>query len=68
MLKNSECLETLSDVRSLFLDRFASVTHSAALDYAGELLLTTAATSERTDIAAATDQIELVLKRERWMQ
>jgi hypothetical protein len=68
MLKNGERLETLGDVRSLFLDRFASVTHSAVLDYAGELLLTAAATGERTDIVAATDQIELALMRERLLQ
>jgi hypothetical protein len=68
MLKNGERLETLSDVRSLFLERFATVTHSAALAYAGELLLTAAETGKRTDIVAATDQIELVLRRERVMQ
>ena len=68
MLKNGERLETLSDVRSLFLERFATVTHNAALAYAGELLLKAAETGKRTDIVAATDQIELVLRRERLMQ
>jgi hypothetical protein len=64
-LKGGKRLDTLSDVRRLFLDRFASVTHGEALEYAGELLLTAAATGEPTDIAAATDRIELVLRRER---
>jgi hypothetical protein len=68
MLKNGERLETLSDVRSLFLERFATVTHNAALAYAGELLLKAAETRKRTDIVAATDQIELVLRRERLME
>jgi hypothetical protein len=68
VLKNRERLETLSDVRSLFIERFATVTHNAALAYAGELLLKAAETGKRTDIAAATDQIELVLRRERVMQ
>jgi hypothetical protein len=68
MLKNGERLETLSDVRSLFLERFATVTHNAALAYAGELLLKAAETGKRADIVAATDQIERVLRRERLMQ
>jgi hypothetical protein len=65
ILKNGERLETLSDVRSLFLERFATVTHNAALAYAGELLLKAAETGKRADIAAATDQVDLVLRRER---
>jgi hypothetical protein len=68
MLKNGERLETLSDVRSLFLERFATVTHNAALAYAGELLLKAAETGKRTDLVTATDQIELVLRKERLMQ
>jgi hypothetical protein len=68
MLKNGERLETLSDVRDLILERFISVTHSAALVYAGELLLEAAKMGEPTDIAAATDEIELVLMQKRLMQ
>jgi hypothetical protein len=68
VLKNGDRLETLSDVRSLFLERFATVTHNSALAYAGELLLKAAETGKRSDITAATDQIELVLRRERVMQ
>ena len=67
-LKDGARLEMLSDVRSLFLDRFANVTDSAALAYAGELLLNAAETGKRTDIAAATDQIELVLRQKRLLQ
>jgi hypothetical protein len=65
VLKDSTRLETLSDVRALFLDRFATVTHSAPLAYAGELLLKAAETGKRADIAAATDQIERVLRSTR---
>jgi hypothetical protein len=68
ILKGGTRLETLSDVRSQFPDRFASVTHSEALDYAGDLLLKAAETGDSADIAAATDQIELMLMQKRLMQ
>ena len=68
VLKDGERLETLSDARDLILERFISVTHSVALVHAGELLLEAAETGERADIAAATDQIELVLMQKRLMQ
>jgi hypothetical protein len=65
VLKDGTTLKTLSDVRSLFLDRFATVTHNAALAHAGELLLKAAKTGKRADIAAATEQIERVLRSTR---
>ena len=68
MLKAGERLETLSDACDLILERFISVTHSVPLVYAGELLLEAAKTGEPADIAAATDQIELVLRQKRLMQ
>ena len=68
MLKNGERLETLSDVRDLILERFISVTQSVALVHAGELLLEAAKTGELADIAAATDQIELILTQKRLME
>jgi hypothetical protein len=39
VLKDGARLETLSDARALFLDRFSSITHSDPIAYAGELLL-----------------------------
>jgi hypothetical protein len=68
LLKDGRRLETLRDVRRLFLERFATVTHNAVIAYAGELLLKAAATGKWTDIAAATDQVERVLIQERLMQ
>jgi hypothetical protein len=65
VLKDGTRLETLSDVRALFLDRFATVTHSAPLAYAGELLLKAAQTGKRADIEAATNQIDLALRNQR---
>lgn len=62
VLKDGMRLETLSDVRALFLERFATVTHSAPLAYAGELLLKAAKTGKRADIEAATEQAERVLR------
>jgi hypothetical protein len=67
VLKDGTTLKTLSDVRALFLDRFATVTHSEPLAYAGQLLLTAAETGKRADIEAATDQIERVLRSRRLM-
>jgi hypothetical protein len=68
VLKDGKSLETLSDVRGLFLDRFTNVTHSASLAHAAELLIKAAETGKRGDIAAATDQIELVLMNARMMR
>jgi hypothetical protein len=68
LLKDGKRLETLRDVRRLFLERFATVTHNAVIAYAEELLLKAATTGKHTDIAAATDQVESVLMRERLMQ
>jgi hypothetical protein len=68
MLKSGRRLVTLRDVRSLFIMRYSGVTHSAALTYAGELLLKAAATGRWPDIVAATDQIEVALMRERLLQ
>lgn len=67
LLDNGQRLLTLSDVRSFFIDRFASVTHSAPLAYAGELLLKAAETGKCADIEAATDQIEQTLMSFRLM-
>lgn len=65
MLKDGARLETLSDVRALFLDRFSTITHSDPIAYAGELLLRAAETGQRADIAAATEQIERALRSNR---
>ncbi len=62
VLKDGNTLKRLSDVRALFLDRFANITHSPPLAYAGILLLKAGETGERADIEAATDQVELVLR------
>jgi hypothetical protein len=56
-LTDGTVLKTLSDVRQCFVDRFATVTHSATLAYAGELLLKAAETGDPDDIEAATEQI-----------
>jgi hypothetical protein len=66
-LKSGKRLKTLSDVRALFLDRFANITHSPAIAHAGELLLVAAQTGELADIEAATDQIERALITQRLM-
>lgn len=60
-LSDGTQLKNLADARRLFLDRFASVTHSASLAHAGELLLKAAETGEKSDVEAATDQIERTL-------
>ena len=39
-------------------DRFANITHNFSIAHAGELLLEAAETGKRTDIQAATEQIE----------
>jgi hypothetical protein len=62
VLNDSTRLETLSDVRDLILDRFTTVTHNAVLAHAGALLLKAAATGNRADIEAATDQTERALR------
>jgi hypothetical protein len=68
VLKDGQRLETLNDVRNLFLERFATITHSAPLAYAGELLLNAASTGEPGDIEAATEQIERALINQRLMR
>jgi hypothetical protein len=67
MLKDGKRLETLSDVRSLFLERFATITHSTPLAYAGELLLKAVETGKRADIEAATEQIARAIMYQRLM-
>jgi len=64
-LKGGKRLKTLSDVRGLFLDRFANITHSPTIAHAGELLLVAAQTGEPADIEAATDQVERALMSQR---
>jgi hypothetical protein len=67
VLKGGARLETLSDVRALFLDRFSNIIQSAPIARAGELLLKAAETGKRADIAAATEQVELALRHNRLM-
>ena len=63
-LRDGSKLVTLRDAANVLLYVFGSVnTRSAALDHASRRLLLTAAESgKRSDIAAATDQIEHVLR------
>jgi hypothetical protein len=68
VLKDGARLETLSDVRALFLDRFSTITHSDPIAYAGELLLRAAETGKRADIEAATEQIERALMHVKMMR
>jgi hypothetical protein len=67
VLKDGKRLQALSDVRAVFLDRFANITHSAPIAHAGELLLKAAETGKRADVEAATEQIERVLRSNRMM-
>jgi hypothetical protein len=64
-LKDGTVIKTLSDTRSVILERFSTVTHSEALAHAGQLLLKAAETGKRADIEAAPDQIERVLRSRR---
>lgn len=66
-LKDGTILTNLTEVRTLFLERFSNITHSYPLAAAGELLMKAAKTGKRADIEAATDQIELALRNMRQM-
>ena len=65
-LADGRHLKSLHDARTALLDVFGSDNaRSGALDHAIRLLLTAAETRECADVAAATEQIERVLRDRR---
>jgi hypothetical protein len=68
VLKDGQRLETLSDVRGLFINHFPNLKQGAPLAHASVLLLKAAETGQRADIEAATEQIERVLRSNRIME
>ena len=62
-LDNGMKLTTLADARTAVLYVFGSVdARTGELDHAIHLLLAAAQTGKREDIAAATEQVEIVLR------
>jgi len=67
-LKSGQTLCTLRDAgECLSGDRFRGVTASAPLAHAAELLMIAARSGDPEDVAAATDQVEIVLQAWRVM-
>ena len=65
-LRSGRTLRTLRDAGDLLTgDAFRTVTASAPLAHAAELLMQAAESGDRADIAEATDQIEIVLRARR---
>jgi hypothetical protein len=68
-LRDGRVLRTLHDLRDVFAsDRFASITHWSALEYALYLLLRAADTGFESDIEAATDQACVVFRLQGMMR
>jgi hypothetical protein len=61
-LKSGRQLRTLGDAADLILDRFGNVTKSALVEHASELLMRAAETQADEDLAAATDQVDVMLR------
>lgn len=62
-LRSGRTLRTLRDAgECLAGDRFRGVTASAPLAHAAELLMIAARSGDPEDVAAATDQVEIVLQ------
>ena len=64
-LADGRHLKSLHDARTVLLDVFGSVNARSALDHAVPFLLLAAETGKRDDLAAATEQIEHVLRDRR---
>jgi len=58
-------LKTLKDAADFFGNQFSTVTHWAPLEIAIEMLIAAGQSGKRADIAAATDQVEIVLRGRR---
>lgn len=61
-LKDDTVLLTLSDARDCLLQNFSTTTQNDALAHAVVLLMKAADKKTRKDRAAATEQVELVLR------
>ena len=62
-LGDGRSIGTLRSAAELLIARFDGVTHWAALEHARNLLIIAAKTGKRRDVAAATDQLVIVLSQ-----
>ena len=58
-------LKTLKDAADFFGNQFSTVTRWGPLEIAIEMLIAAGQSGKRDDIAAATDQVEIVLRERR---
>ena len=58
-------LKTLKDAVDFFGNQFSTVTRWGPLEIATEMLIAAGQTGKRKDIAAATEQVEIVLRERR---
>ena len=60
-LTDGRTLATLRYAAECLIATFDSISHWPALEHARDLLMTAAKTGKRKDVAAATDQVAIVL-------
>jgi hypothetical protein len=67
-LEDGTTLVTLLDAAKIIETAFVGVLKDAALEHAIELLMQAAKSGKRKDVAAATRQMEIVLRAKRLME
>ena len=62
-LSDGRTLSTLRSAAKCLIATFDGISHWPALEHARDLLMTAAASGRRKDIAAATDQVVIVIEQ-----